>query len=109
MTTPSTTLRQLSGLPATPARLSESALIIVDAQNAYRSGVMQLEGVEPALDECARLLARARTLKIPVVHIQHDAGPGSPYDPNAECGAIADKVGALLLIAYNIYEMSSVH
>ena len=95
MTTASTTLRQLSGLPATPTRLSESALIIVDAQNAYRSGVMQLEGVEPALDECAQLLARARALKIPVVHIQHDAGPGSPYDLNAECGAIADKVAPL--------------
>ena len=92
MSTASTTLRQLSGLPANPTRLSESALIIVDAQNAYRSGVMQLEGVEPALDECAQLLARARALKIPVVHIQHDAGPGSPYDLNAECGAIADKV-----------------
>ena len=92
MTTASTTLRQLSGLPANPTRLSESALIIVDAQNAYRSGVMQLEGVERALDECAQLLARARALKIPVVHIQHDAGPGSPYDLNAECGAITDKV-----------------
>ena len=92
MSTASIPLRQLSGLPAAPARLSESALVIVDAQNAYRSGVMQLEGVEPALDECARLLARARALKIPVVHIQHDAGPGSPYDPSAECGAIADKV-----------------
>lgn len=92
MSIASTTLRQLSGLPATPARLSESALVIVDAQNTYRSGVMQLSGVEPALDECAGLLARARALKIPVVHIQHDAGPGSPYDPNAESGAIADKV-----------------
>jgi len=95
MSTASTTLRALSGLPATPARLSESALVIVDAQNAYRSGVMQLAGVEPALDECARLLARARALKIPVVHIQHDAGPGSPYDPHAESGAIADKVAPL--------------
>ena len=92
MSTASIPLRQLSGLPATPARLSESALVIVDAQNTYRGGVMQLEGVEPALDECARLLARARALKIPVVHIQHDSGPGSPFDPNAECGAIADKV-----------------
>ena len=92
MSTASIPLRQLSGLPAAPARLSESALVIVDAQNAYRSGVMQLEGVEPALDECARLLARARALKILVVHIQLDAGPGSPYDPSAECGAIADKV-----------------
>lgn len=95
MSTTSTTLRQLSGLPGTPARLSESALVIVDAQNTYRGGVMQLVGVEPALDECARLLARARELKIPVVHIQHDAGPGSPYDVRAEIGAIADKVAPL--------------
>lgn len=92
MSTASTTLRQLSGRPTTPTRLSESALVIVDAQNTYRSGVMQLEGVEAALDECAQLLARARALKVPVVHIQHDGGPGSPYDLSAECGAIADKV-----------------
>ncbi len=86
------TLRQLSGLPAEPAPLSASALIIVDAQNTYREGIMQLTGVEPALDECARLLARARSLGIPVIHIQHDAGPGSPYDIRAENGAIAAKV-----------------
>ena len=86
------TLRQLSGLPAEPAPLSECALILVDAQNTYRSGVMALTGIEPALDECARLLARARALQIPVIHIQHDAGPGSPYDIRAEIGAIADKV-----------------
>lgn len=74
MSTASIPLRQLSGLPATPARLSESALVIVDAQNAYRGGVMQLEGVEPALDECARLLARARALKIPVVGVVSENG-----------------------------------
>jgi nicotinamidase-related amidase len=76
--TASTTLRQLSGLPAAPSRLSESALILVDAQNTYRTGVMQLSGVEPALDACASLLARARALKVPVIHIQHDAGPARP-------------------------------
>jgi nicotinamidase-related amidase len=92
MSTASTTLRQLTGQPATPARLSDSALVIVDAQNTYREGVMQLTGVEPALDQCAALLARARALKIPVLHIQHDAGPGTPYDVQAEVGAIADKV-----------------
>lgn len=90
----SPTLRHLSGLPADGARLSESALIIVDAQNTYRAGVMALSGVEPALDACARLLARARALGRPVFHIQHDAGPGSPYDIRAESGAIADKVAA---------------
>ena len=50
MSTASIPLRQLSGLPATPARLSESALILVDAQNTYLTGVMQLSAVEPALD-----------------------------------------------------------
>ena len=90
--TASTSLRQLSGLPAAPSRLSESALILVDAQNTYRTGVMQLSGVEPALDACASLLARARALKVPVIHIQHDAGPVTPYDIRAEIGAIADKV-----------------
>lgn len=86
------TLRELSGLPAAPASLSDSALIIVDAQNTYRLGVMALEGVEAALDQCQALLARARQAGIPVIHVQHDAGPGSPYDLNAESGAIADKV-----------------
>ncbi len=88
----SKTLRELSGKPATPAPLSESVLILVDAQNTYRSGVMELAGIEPALDECARLLGRARALKVPVIHIQHDSGPGSPFDISAEIGAIADKL-----------------
>ena len=88
----SKTLRELSGKPAAPAPLSESVLILVDAQNTYRSGVMELDGIEPALDECARLLGRARALKVPVIHIQHDAGAGSPYDIAAESGAIADKL-----------------
>ncbi|KRW59924.1 cysteine hydrolase family protein [Pseudomonas sp. TTU2014-080ASC] len=90
-----TTLRQLSGLPAAPAALSESALIIVDAQNTYRTGVMALEGVEAALDQCKLLLERARQAGIPVIHIQHDAGEGSPYDISAEIGAIADKVAPI--------------
>jgi nicotinamidase-related amidase len=91
MSTP-TTLRNLVGLPPQPHRLGESALILIDCQNTYRRGVMQLEGVEPALDEAARLLARARANGIPIFHIMHDAGPGTPYDVRAEIGHIADIV-----------------
>lgn len=87
-----TTLRNLVGLPATPAPLAESALVLIDCQNTYREGVMALSGVEAALDEAAAILARARRLGVPVIHIQHDAGPGSPYDVRAPIGAIADKV-----------------
>ena len=86
------TLRNLSGLPAAPAALAESVLVLIDCQNTYREGVMALGGVEAALDEAAAVLARARRLGAPVIHIQHDAGPGSPYDVRAPIGAIADKV-----------------
>lgn len=86
------TLREVAGLGQEPGALRQSALVMIDCQNTYRTGVMQLAGVEPALDEAARLLARARALAIPIIHIQHDAGPGSPYDVRAELGAIADKV-----------------
>lgn len=87
-----TTLRNIVGLSNQPHSLSESALILIDCQNTYRRGLMQLEGVEPALEEAARLLARARAKGTPIFHIMHDAGPGSPYDVRAEIGQIADIV-----------------
>lgn len=86
------TLRTIARLAQHPAPLRESALVLVDCQNTYRSGIMALDGVEPALEEAGRLLRRARALGIPIMHIQHDAGPGSPYDIRAEIGAIADVV-----------------
>ncbi|MFW0793045.1 cysteine hydrolase family protein [Gordonia sp. CPCC 205515] len=86
------TLRALSGLPVEPAGLADSTLILIDCQNTYTQGVMELDGVQPALDEAALLLDRARTAGIPVIHIQHDAGEGSPYDLTAENGQIVDRV-----------------
>lgn len=88
----SPTLRSLMAMPTSPAPLSKSALILIDCQNTYREGVMQLEGVEPALAECASLLARARAAGTPVIHIRHDAGAGTPYDVAAPVGQIADPV-----------------
>ena len=95
MTTASTTLRDLKGLGHTPSGLSESALIMIDCQNTYREGIMELEGVENALEEGKKLLERARALGIPIFHIRHDAGPGSPYDINDHIGAIADIVAPI--------------
>jgi nicotinamidase-related amidase len=92
MTTPSVTLRELLGLGHTPSNLSESALVIIDCQNTYREGVMQLEGVEEALVEASELLEKARQVGVPVFHIQHDTGEGTPYDINAPIGQIADIV-----------------
>ncbi len=86
------TLRDVVGLGNQPSGLAKSALIMIDCQNTYRQGLLALHGVEPALDEARRVLARARSLGIPIFHIQHDAGAGSPYDVRAEIGQIADKV-----------------
>ncbi|PXX89615.1 cysteine hydrolase [Marinobacter vulgaris] len=92
MTTASTTLRDLNGLGQEPSKLSESALIMIDCQNTYREGIMKLEGVEEALEEARKLLEKARAEGVPVFHIRHDSGPGSPYDVNDRIGAIADIV-----------------
>jgi nicotinamidase-related amidase len=92
MTDARPTLRSLLALPDTPASLAKSALVLIDCQNTYREGIMQLEGVEPALKECAKLLQRARDAGATIIHIQHDAGPGSPYDVREPIGAIADVV-----------------
>lgn len=86
------TLRDIVGLPANPARLSESAVILIDCQNTYRDGIMQLVDVEAALLHARELLERARAAGVPVFHIQHDAGIGSPYDLTAKNGQIADAV-----------------
>jgi nicotinamidase-related amidase len=86
------TLRTLSGLPSTPAGLADSTLVMIDCQNTYTHGVMALDGVSDALDEAAKLLERARAAGIPIVHIQHDSGVGSPYDVRAEIGQIVDQV-----------------
>lgn len=86
-----TTLRKLSGLPDTPAPWADQTLVLIDCQNTYTRGILELDGVQKALDAVAELLDRARSSGIPVVHIQHDAGPGSPYDVRSDIGAIVDR------------------
>jgi nicotinamidase-related amidase len=88
----SETLRNLAGLPREPASLTESSLVMIDLQNTYTRGVMELENVQPAIDEAAELLDRARSAGIPIYHVVHDDGPGSLYDVRAEIGRIVDRV-----------------
>ncbi|KUI33278.1 cysteine hydrolase family protein [Mycobacterium sp. GA-2829] len=86
------TLRVLADLPQQPVNLSQSTLVLIDCQNTYTRGVMELEGVQAALEEAASLLDRARTAGIPVIHIQHSDGPDSLYDIEGESGAIVPLV-----------------
>ncbi|MET9802467.1 cysteine hydrolase family protein [Streptomyces sp. NPDC006368] len=85
---PRTTLRQLNGFDDTPAKLADSTLVLIDYQNTYTTGVMELDGWQPALDAAARLLERARREGAKVIHVVNDGGEGTPYDVRAEIGRI---------------------
>ncbi|MBC2865273.1 cysteine hydrolase family protein [Streptomyces mexicanus] len=89
---PATTLRRLSGLDDTPAKLADATLVLIDYQNTYTTGVLELEGWREALDAAARLLDRARRAGTKVIHVMHDGGEGSPYDIRAEIGRIHPSV-----------------
>ncbi|MEV6111749.1 cysteine hydrolase family protein [Streptomyces sp. NPDC052109] len=87
-----TTLRDLNGFDQTPASLAGSTLILIDYQNTYTRGVMELAGWQAALDAGAELLARARSAGAPVVHVVNDGGVGTPYDIREEIGRIHPRV-----------------
>jgi nicotinamidase-related amidase len=87
-----TTLRELNGFDQTPATLADSTLILVDYQNTYTKGVMELDGWELALDAASDLLTQAREAGTKVIHIVNDGGEGTPYDIRAEIGQIHPKV-----------------
>ncbi|MFB7176532.1 cysteine hydrolase family protein [Streptomyces sp. NPDC056257] len=84
----STTLRELNGFDQSPASLAEATVVLIDYQNTYTRGVMELEGWKEALDAAVELLARAREAGATVVHVVNDGGEGTPYDIRAEIGRI---------------------
>ncbi|MET8507446.1 cysteine hydrolase family protein [Streptomyces sp. NPDC004787] len=95
ITTPSTTLRELSGFDQAPASLAGATLVLIDYQNTYTRGVMELEGWEAALDAAEELLGKARAAGAKVVHVINDGGEGTPYDIRAEIGQIHPRVAPL--------------
>ena len=82
------TLLQMAGADLAPSKLSDSTLVVIDAQNEYRSGALPLTGVDAAVREIAALLARARAAGVPIVHVQHKGRPGGAFDLEDERGRI---------------------
>jgi hypothetical protein len=60
------TLLQMAGVSPAPPKLSESTVVVIDAQREYTDGRLPLTNVQPALDEIGKLLRRARALQVPV-------------------------------------------
>jgi nicotinamidase-related amidase len=88
------TLLQMAGADQAPGRLADSAIVIIDAQNEYVTGKLPLDGIAPALDNVARLLAAARAAGAPVIHVVHKGRAGGAFDPATDGFRIAPQAAA---------------
>ena len=91
MTRPKTLL-EMAGASPDPASWAETALVLIDCQNEYVEGPLQLRGVQAALEEAARLLAAARAAGAPVIYIRHQGKAGGAFDWDQPRGAICEVV-----------------
>uniref|UniRef100_A0AAU2VCU3 Isochorismatase family protein n=1 Tax=Streptomyces sp. NBC_00003 TaxID=2903608 RepID=A0AAU2VCU3_9ACTN len=85
-----TTLRQLNSFDETPASLADATVILIDFQNTYTGGTMELDGHTAAVAEGKKLLEAARAAGATVIHVQ-DQG----YDVDAEGGKIIAEVAPI--------------
>jgi nicotinamidase-related amidase len=85
------TLFQIVGVNTEPARLADSVVVILDAQNEYVTGKLPLPGVDAALDGIARLLRMARDAGAPIVHMVQVGRAGGLFDPMSKTFQIHPK------------------
>ena len=86
------TLRAASGLPADPPALGTSTLIMIDCQNTYTRGPLELDGVQAALDQAEELLDRARWRASRSSTSSTTPAPARPTTSREEIAAIVDRV-----------------
>ena len=82
------TLLQMAGADLNPPPLSQSAVVIIDAQNEYLDGKLPLPGTMPAIEAIRTLLAKARAAGAPVIHVAHKGKAGGLFDRDGRGGAI---------------------
>lgn len=70
--------RDLLGIPAGTASPSDSALLIIDAQNEYASGALTVTNAPASGKAIANLLEKYRAANGKVVHILHKTPDGAP-------------------------------
>jgi len=72
------TFRQHLGIPPSTASPADSALIIIDAQNEYKSGKLAVTNAEDSGAVIASLLAKYRSAGGKIVHVLHKTPEGAP-------------------------------
>lgn len=86
------TLLQLAGAELPPPEVRSSALVLIDAQEWYRTGPLALPGLGPALASASLALERARAAGVPVVHVVHHGRAGTLLDPASPAASILHEV-----------------
>lgn len=90
------TLLQFAGASPEPATLDNGILLIVDAQNEYKTGKLPLEGFDAAVHENAILLKAARNAGTPVIHVVHHSAPGKAlFDPETHSAQIVPELAPI--------------
>ena len=70
--------RSLLGMPASNASPSDSALIIIDAQNEYSSGALTVTNAAASGKVIVELLEKYRAANGKVIHVLHKTPEGAP-------------------------------
>ncbi|KAF2123499.1 Isochorismatase hydrolase [Dothidotthia symphoricarpi CBS 119687] len=75
--------RSILGMPASTASTSDSALIIIDAQNEYASGALTVTNAAASGKVIADLLEKYRAANGKIIHVLHKTPEGAPiFTPN---------------------------
>lgn len=90
------TLLAMAGAPAWETPLpGQAAVLLIDAQEEYRSGALALDDAEAALIEIARLRRHAYDLSLPVIHVRHAGRPGGLFDLQETGGTFCEEAEPL--------------
>ncbi|KAF4968007.1 hypothetical protein FSARC_4568 [Fusarium sarcochroum] len=73
-----TSFRELVGVQPSSASPSDSVLIIIDAQNEYAEGKLQVANVAESRKVIASLLEKYRSANGSIVHVVHATPEGAP-------------------------------
>lgn len=77
--------RDLLGVPAGTASTSDSALVIIDAQNEYASGTLAVTNASQSRKAITELLEKYRAANGKVIHVLHQTPDGAPiFTPGTE-------------------------
>lgn len=89
------TMLQLTGRTYAPARLSNATLLIIDAQEEYRTGALRLPELDAAMAEILKLQQAARENGTPIIYVKHLGIPGGILDPRGPRGQFLEEISPL--------------